>query len=184
MPWQLLHPRHSSYESELNSAESAFLRRCKIKGQSYCSTVGPEGLSRWSGCVGTTAREISSSVLPKRQRVLCTMQKIHPASQSSGRLKLPFILTAAKGGSPLYNSSSLVTQEKCHVILFVYSVITRAASLSHARRKVLFWCKPVMNQSRKLVKKWLVQIQTHRTEKKKKKPSQETHIIPACVRGY
>lgn len=104
-------------------------------------------------CVGTAAREISSSALPKRQRVLCTTQKIHPSSQSAGRLKLRFILTVTRGGSPVYNSSSPVTQEECHVVLLVYSVITRAASQSHARRKVLFRCKPVMIQCRKLVKK-------------------------------
>lgn len=94
-------------------------------------------------CVGTAAGNVSSSALPKRQHVLCTMQKIHLASQSSGRLKLPLIFPATWGGSPVYDSRSPATQDKCHVILFVYSVITRAASLSHARRKVLFWCKPV-----------------------------------------
>lgn len=120
-------------------------------------------------CVGAAAGTVSSSALPKRQHVLCTMQKIHLASQSSGRLKLPFIFPVTRGGSPVYHSRSPVTQDKCRVILFVYSVITRAASLSHARRKVLFWCKPVMNKSRKLVKKWLVSIQTHRTERDKKK---------------
>lgn len=210
MPWQLLHPERSAYECELNSEASAFLPPHKIKGQSCCSILVPEKLSRWmsprypdipshlqtedhgallsalqcghlggkghclggvrileihpaqprgaarspamavhrgafSGewklqgmCMGTAAGEISSSALPKRQRVLSTMQKIHPASQSSGRLKLPFILTVTRGGSPVYDSSSPVTQKKCHVILFVYSVITRAASLSHARRRVLF----------------------------------------------
>jgi len=43
--------------------------------------------------MGTATGEVSSSAWPERQSALCAMQKIHPASQSSARLKLPFFLT-------------------------------------------------------------------------------------------
>lgn len=133
-------------------------------------------------CVGTAAGRINSSAL---QHVLCIMQKsIWPVSLQVGWNCPLFSLW-----SPVCDSRSPVTKEKCLIVLFVYSLITRAASLSPTRRKALFWCKPVMSESRELLKKkkkLLVTVQTHMTEREKiKHPPKkgDAHYSHVCKKG-
>lgn len=74
-------------------------------------------------CMGTAAGEVRSDSLPKWQYASCTIQKTHSDSQSSGKPKLPFILTVPHVEA-VHMTSTALQQRKSVTSLYLFTLLS------------------------------------------------------------